>query len=313
MTWQIYVPFFQIIIQILLPSFLLVDLFKRKYLTRRDWFIDVLLATLILLFIFITARWDWFSYYLRILILPALGLVAYASFRCIEVPSSKGNDEKGVRNRMGVVGRLFLMLTMLVLNVNALSGYFPGEPAIELAYPLRGGVYYVGGGGSTRWINGHSVVVSQQFALDIVRLNSSGNRAKGITPEDPSRYTIFDDKVYSPCSGIVKYQIDSLPDQMPPQRDTENLAGNHIILACKGVEVILAHLRKESILVENGEVVQEGQLLGAVGNSGNTTQPHLHIHAERDAEMDDEILDGEGVPIRFNGRFLVRNSLFTGR
>ncbi|TMZ49982.1 M23 family metallopeptidase, partial [Klebsiella pneumoniae] len=49
-----------------------------------------------------------------------------------------------------------------------------------------------------------------------------------------------------------------------------------------------------------GDVVREGQLLGTVGNSGNTSEPHLHIHAEK---------DGEGVPIRFGGRFLVRNNL----
>ncbi|MEK5272086.1 M23 family metallopeptidase [Aeribacillus sp. FSL K6-8394] len=53
-------------------------------------------------------------------------------------------------------------------------------------------------------------------------------------------------------------------------------------------------------LVNKGAKVQEGQQIGNVGNSGNTTEPHLHIHAER---------DGREVPIRFNGRFLVRNQL----
>ena len=303
----------QLIIQLLLPAFLLIDLFKRKHATRRDWLIDVLLASLILLFVFITARWDWFSYYLRILILPALGLVAYASFRCIERKPVKDAGPRSTKYKLGVAGRLFLVLFMVVLNVNAFTGYFPGKDAIDLAYPLRGGVYYVGGGGSTRWINGHNKVASQQFALDIVRLNTFGNRAKGISPKDPGRYTIFEDQVYSPCSGIIKTRIDHFPDQTPPLKDLENLAGNHIVISCKGVEVILAHLKEGSILVENNEVVQEGQLLGAVGNSGNTTQPHLHIHAEKDENENDEILDGQGVPIRFKGRFLVRNSLFTGR
>ncbi|WP_425492702.1 M23 family metallopeptidase [Lysinibacillus agricola] len=49
-----------------------------------------------------------------------------------------------------------------------------------------------------------------------------------------------------------------------------------------------------------GEKVKEGQILGKVGNSGNTSDPHLHIHAEK---------DGKGVAITFNDRFLVRNSL----
>jgi murein DD-endopeptidase MepM/ murein hydrolase activator NlpD len=46
--------------------------------------------------------------------------------------------------------------------------------------------------------------------------------------------------------------------------------------------------------------VKEGQRIGRVGNSGNTSEPHLHIHAER---------DGAGVPLRFDGRFPVRNDL----
>jgi murein DD-endopeptidase MepM/ murein hydrolase activator NlpD len=59
-------------------------------------------------------------------------------------------------------------------------------------------------------------------------------------------------------------------------------------------------MQQGSVAVAEGDVVREGQLLGTVGNSGNTSEPHLHIHAEK---------DGEGVPIRFGGRFLVRNNL----
>ncbi|WP_260412143.1 M23 family metallopeptidase [Alkalihalobacillus sp. TS-13] len=49
-----------------------------------------------------------------------------------------------------------------------------------------------------------------------------------------------------------------------------------------------------------GGFVKKGEEIGLVGNSGNTSEPHIHIHAGK---------DGKGVPIRFNGRFLVRNSL----
>ncbi len=58
--------------------------------------------------------------------------------------------------------------------------------------------------------------------------------------------------------------------------------------------------------------VREGDVLGRVGNSGDTSQPHLHLHAERGGEPG-EILNGEGVPMEIAGRFLVRNSLFTSR
>jgi murein DD-endopeptidase MepM/ murein hydrolase activator NlpD len=64
--------------------------------------------------------------------------------------------------------------------------------------------------------------------------------------------------------------------------------------------------------VTPGTGVEEGDVLGQVGNSGTTSQPHLHLHAERGGTPN-EILNGEGVPIELDGRFLVRNSLFRGQ
>ena len=54
-----------------------------------------------------------------------------------------------------------------------------------------------------------------------------------------------------------------------------------LIRSVAGEIVLLAHMRKESVLVEKGDSVQEGQLIAEVGNSGNTSAPHLHIDASR--------------------------------
>ena len=301
----------QVVLQLLLPGFLLYDMYKRKYESRRDWLVDVLLVTLILLFVFMTSRWDWFSYYLRLLLIPLLGLVSYASYRCIDRTQPEDRPPVSSKKRVDYGIKAAIILGAFILNVDAIRGYFAPEDAIDLAYPLKNGVYYVGGGGNSRWINAHNTAPPQDYAIDIVRLNSFGNRAKGIVPENLSQYTIFEDKVFSPCNGIVSQRVDGRPDQNPTERDAEHLAGNYLVISCKGVEVLLAHLKQGSILVEEGEVIQEGHPLAQVGNSGFSTQPHLHIHAERDAELDGEMFDGEPVPIRFKGRFLVRNSLFT--
>jgi murein DD-endopeptidase MepM/ murein hydrolase activator NlpD len=93
---------------------------------------------------------------------------------------------------------------------------------------------------------------------------------------------------------------------------TPHLAGNHVVLACAGASVVLTHLQQGSVRVPAGAVVQVGDPLARVGNSGNTSQPHLHLHAERGGAAG-EILTGRGVPIELDGRFLVRNSLFGGR
>ena len=70
-----------------------------------------------------------------------------------------------------------------------------------------------------------------------------------------------------------------LHDNIPFQMDSNNLIGNHVILYCKGYSILLAHLKKNSVSVSVGDHVEEGHFIGKVGNTGNTSEPHLHIHA----------------------------------
>lgn len=100
-----------------------------------------------------------------------------------------------------------------------------------------------------------------------------------------------------------------LPDLIPPERDRENPAGNHILIRCDRADVVLAHLQRGSLTVQEGETVEVGQAIAKIGNSGNTTEPHLHIHVRKE-NTGTSLLDGEAMPITFFNLFLVRNSLF---
>ena len=181
---------------------------------------------------------------------------------------------------------------------------------MNLAYPLRNGVYYVGGGGNSRWINNHQASPPQDYALDILRLNVLGKMSIG-DQSDLQRYAIFGTPLYSPCSGTVVEAVDGQPDQIPPSRDFVNIAGNYVVIACHDVEIFLAHIKQDSLVVSKGDTVEEGQVIGEVGNSGLSKAPHLHIHAERGGNSG-EIFTGQGMLIIFENRFLVRNSLFMG-
>jgi len=66
-------------------------------------------------------------------------------------------------------------------------------------------------------------------------------------------------------------------------------------------------MKEGSVAVKRSERVGEGQPLGRMGNSGNTSEPHLHVHAVKTGSG--SVLEGEGVPIVFDGRFPVRNGL----
>jgi hypothetical protein len=299
----------QYVLQLLLPALLIRDLLRKQYKSRLEWVIRSSIFGLVILFAFLTARWDWSSYYLRIIV-PLLFLFAsYMAFRRIEPSPSSGSVSVRWRTLLPS-GLLFLIL--LGLNISVLQGYVHPSETVDLSYPLRGGGYYVGGGGTSRWLNNQSAFPPQNYALDIVRLNPLGNRALGIIPKDLSRYTIYGDRIYSPCSGVVAKAIDGYSDGEPPVTDRQNPAGNHLLIECRDVEVLLAHMMEGSVNVEEGDAVEEGEVVGRVGNSGNSSQPHLHIHVERGGTPG-KILNGQGQPATFEGRFLVRNNLFTGR
>jgi len=77
--------------------------------------------------------------------------------------------------------------------------------------------------------------------------------------------------------------------------------GNHVFIDTGREIVELAHLRPGSLTVRQGDMVRVGRLIGETGNSGNTTEPHLHLHAER---------DGVGLDLRFTG---MAGRLYRGR
>ena len=150
----------------------------------------------------------------------------------------------------------------------------------------------------------------QRFALDITVVDHSGRRARSLQSSSLEDYFAFGEPVLAPCNGRVVALTADLPDQPIGSADRENLAGNHVAIDCGGVTVLLAHLQAGSLSAELGADLVAGQFLGRIGNSGNTSEPHLHIHAVRGSTPASEQLlsIGEGVPIYFDGRFLVRGS-----
>lgn len=103
-----------------------------------------------------------------------------------------------------------------------------------------------------------------------------------------------------------------MPDFQVPRQDPVNRLGNHVLLRCGDAVIVFAHMRQGSVEVSPGQTVAPGDRLGQVGNSGASTEPHLHIHAQRPAAEGEPPISGDLLGITIDGHFLVRNDRIDG-
>jgi hypothetical protein len=292
-----------LVVQIALPGYLVYGVWRARDLTRGSWLLRTGASGAYIGFVFIAGRWDFVGYPLRFVWPVLFGLATWAG-----ATRARRLSWSGPRPRWKTIGDLAGLAALVGALVAALRGWAYSELPVALELPLRGGVFYVGHGGDSALLNHHHPVRPQRYALDIVQLRGAvGTRAEQLFSSDLSRYFIFGAPVYSPCDGRVAGAVDGLPDQPPPRGDATHPPGNHVVIACRGVRVVLAHLQQNSVVVTAHSHVATGDMLGLVGNSGNSTEPHLHVHATRaDGDRD----TGLGVPMTFGERFATRNSVF---
>ncbi|HLR71047.1 MAG TPA: M23 family metallopeptidase [Pseudogracilibacillus sp.] len=291
---------FSLIMLIILPAIFIILLWRATFTSRLEWLLDAIVTMLLISWLTLSGNWSWVGYYIRFL-WPLIFLFAlYFSWK-------KTKELPFVTTYTG--GQKFTIAIYIVLifvfgsyNIGPIKSYTVHEEAIDLKFPMKDGTYYVGQGGNHVSMNYHQIAPSQKYALDVLKINTFGIRAKGLYPNNLEKYYIFEDDLISPCTGEILDVQNDLNDLTPPDMDPDNPEGNHIKLLCDhhNAHIYLAHMQKGSVAVSPGDQVDEGDFIGRIGNSGNTTEPHLHIHAE---------LNGKGVPITFDGRFLVRNSL----
>lgn len=148
---------------------------------------------------------------------------------------------------------------------------------------------------------------AQRFAIDWVRLDADGRLVNG----DPSKvesFASYGADVFAVADGKVIAVLNTLDDQPPgklPDPSTiETVDGNHVVLDLGGgYFAFYAHLQKNSVTVHVGDQVKKGALLGKLGNSGNTSAPHLHFHVMNSPS----VLASDGLP------YVIDNFNFAGQ
>jgi len=180
------------------------------------------------------------------------------------------------------------------------------QPANRLRLPLHGRWWVLWGGPDERR-NYHVVAPDQRHAYDLVKWrNGSTHRGSGAANAD---YLAWGRRVLAPAAGVVVEARDGIRDNVP-QVEVENPeapTGNHVVLDLGGGEyAVLAHLRRGSVRVDAGDRVRRGQLLGRVGNSGNSSESHLHFHLQDTPAP----LAGIGLPVVFGHRATTQQGQF---
>jgi hypothetical protein len=191
--------------------------------------------------------------------------------------------------------------------------------SVEVSLPFRG--RWLTQNSPARRVPSHGVdVLGERYAIDFVAVDDRHRTAAVrdwrtyLGTEPPERFGAFGQPILAPADGTVVEVHDGEPDHearrsqlaLVPyalgqagrlRRGVAAVAGNHVTIALAGdtVFVALAHLRAGSLRVQVGQQVVEGEPVAECGNSGNSTQPHLHVQAMDDADLS----VARGVPLTF--------------
>jgi hypothetical protein len=170
-----------------------------------------------------------------------------------------------------------------------------GRPsAVRFTLPLSGPVT-VAWGGKASAVNAHVVAPDQRWGYDlIITFNGKSFRGDGQSVTD---YFVYGHDVLAPTEGIVHDARDGEADASIGRRGRGDDLGNHVALRVAPHEFLyIAHLQPGSIAVKRGDAVRAGQRLGRVGNSGITSEPHIHMHLQDSARRH----LAEGIPFHFS-------------
>jgi murein DD-endopeptidase len=181
-----------------------------------------------------------------------------------------------------------------------------GAP-VRLAPPLRGDRWLAANGPSNdthhrrSWFAyGGRALSPERFAIDFLRLHESGPTVGD--PAENRSWRGYGEEVIAVADARVASITDGIADNVPANRlpsgmTMDTMGGNLVVLDLgDGVHVYYSHLQPGSIRVRQGDRVRVGQILGLVGNSGNSNAPHLHFQVSAGPAL----LLSDGVPFVFD-------------
>ena len=154
---------------------------------------------------------------------------------------------------------------------------------MDFSLPFHG-CWLVANGGVTPETSHSWEIPQQRYAYDFLIVDESGQHFSG-DEKDPAAYYCYGREILAPADGFVVALYADAPDnpinKRRPVCAADDLRGNFVLLNHgSGVYSLLCHLKPGSIYVHVGQAVARGERIARCGNSGNTTEPHLHFQLQ---------------------------------
>lgn len=190
----------------------------------------------------------------------------------------------------------------------------------QIVSPLRGNNWVAGSGPSNSSPHRREIIVyggkpyiAQRYAIDWVQFGDDNKTYKG-DPRDNRSYHCFGLEAHAIADATVVEVKDGIPENVPNEKpavpiNLATVAGNHVNLDLGGgVYAMYAHLQPGSIRVKVGDRVTAGQVIGLLGNTGNSSEPHLHFQLMNRNSP----LGSDGLPYSFAGFYDVGKMTIEG-
>lgn len=158
--------------------------------------------------------------------------------------------------------------------------------------------------GGTKKKNSHSWdIIPQRYAYDFeIRKENLPYHTDYLKKEN---FYCYLEDIICPCDGFIidikdEYEDTKIYENRPIINDVDDPRGNYITIKHKyGEYSTICHIKKGTITVKIGDIVEEGQILGKVGNSGNTEGPHIHFQVQQGPDFN----TSKGIKITFKNTY----------
>jgi murein DD-endopeptidase MepM/ murein hydrolase activator NlpD len=175
------------------------------------------------------------------------------------------------------------------------------QSTVPLVLPFRG-QWFVDWGGNTPADNHHVGHGSQRRAADIVIRGADARTHRGDGKANTD-YLAYGADVLAVADGTVTTVVNGVPENAPGVMNRDAITGNSVTIRhTDSLYSLYAHLQPGKMRVQVGATVKAGTVIGACGNSGNSSEPHLHFQLQDGPQFQ----DSWGVEAVFAGVFVTR-------